>query len=175
MVKHRYSKETVKPWDYPHFHHEDQPPLGTMHPASRLNSVLHSSWVTRIWYRVPLNPQISDLCELTIYWENFSLVPSVCSDSFTILDLWVLGLAVSHINESNCKLTSSILLHPGTRWKNKFAAQRQNYAQKMQDAQVTKSLVCVHWAVDKLMKTFVFVSLMMYLSQQSNPVQLTSP
>ena len=29
-----------------------------------------------------------------------------CSDSFTILGLWVLGLAVSHINESNCKLMS---------------------------------------------------------------------
>ena len=26
-----------------------------------------------------------------------------CSDSFTILGLWVLGLAVSHINESSCK------------------------------------------------------------------------
>ena len=26
------------------------------------------------------------------------------SDSFTILGLWVLGLAVSHINGSNCKL-----------------------------------------------------------------------
>ena len=46
------------------------------------------------------------------------------SDSFTILGLWVLGLAVSHINESNCKLLSpdyfndksAILLHPGTRW-----------------------------------------------------------
>ena len=28
------------------------------------------------------------------------------SGSFTILGLWVLGLAVSHINESNCKLMS---------------------------------------------------------------------
>ena len=28
------------------------------------------------------------------------------SDSFTILGLWVLGLAVSHINEFNCKLMS---------------------------------------------------------------------
>ena len=40
------------------------------------------------------------------------------SDSFSILGLWVLGLAVSHINESNCKLMSpddksAILLHPG--------------------------------------------------------------
>ena len=46
------------------------------------------------------------------------------SDSFTILGLWVLGLAVSHINEPHCKLVSpgyyfndksAILLHPGTR------------------------------------------------------------
>ena len=29
-----------------------------------------------------------------------------CSDLFTILGLWVLGLAVSHINESNCNLMS---------------------------------------------------------------------
>ena len=28
------------------------------------------------------------------------------SDSFTILGLWVLGLAVSHIKESNCKIMS---------------------------------------------------------------------
>ena len=63
--------------------------------------------------------------------------------------LWVLGLAVSHIHESNCKLMSpeyyfndksAILLHPWTRWNKNFASQRQNYAQKMQDAQVTKSL-----------------------------------
>ena len=45
------------------------------------------------------------------------------SYSFTILSLWVLGLAVSHINEPNCNLMSpehyfidksAILLHPGT-------------------------------------------------------------
>ena len=49
---------------------------------------------------------------------------SYISDSFTTLGLWVLGLAVSHINESNSKLMSpehylsdksTILLHPGTR------------------------------------------------------------
>ena len=33
---------------------------------------------------------------------------------------------------------SAILLHPGTRWNKNFASQSQNYAQKMQDAQVTK-------------------------------------
>ena len=32
------------------------------------------------------------------------------SDSFTILGLWVLGLALYHINDYNCKV-----LHPGTR------------------------------------------------------------
>ena len=50
------------------------------------------------------------------------------SDSFTILGLWVLGLAVSHINESQLQTyesrtlflmifgdKSAILLHPGTR------------------------------------------------------------
>ena len=35
---------------------------------------------------------------------------------------------------------SVIILHPGTRWNKNFAAQRQTYAQKMQDAQVKKSL-----------------------------------
>ena len=46
------------------------------------------------------------------------------SVSFTILGLWVLGLTVSHINESNCRLMSpehyfndksAILLHPRSR------------------------------------------------------------
>ena len=48
------------------------------------------------------------------------------SDSFTIWGLWVLGLAVSNINESPLQTNesktlffndkSAILLHPGTRW-----------------------------------------------------------
>ena len=48
----------------------------------------------------------------------------IFSDSFTILGLWVLGLAVSHINESQLQTyefqntifnnKSAILLHPGT-------------------------------------------------------------
>ena len=33
------------------------------------------------------------------------------------------------------------VLHPGARWIQNFASQRQNYAQKMQEAQVTKSLI----------------------------------
>ena len=37
---------------------------------------------------------------------NLKISVVYCSDSFTILGLWVLGLAVSHINESNCKLMS---------------------------------------------------------------------
>ena len=36
---------------------------------------------------------------------------------------------------------SAILLHPETRWNKNFASQKQNYVQKMQDAQVTKSLI----------------------------------
>ena len=36
---------------------------------------------------------------------------------------------------------SALLLYPGTRWNKNFASQRQNYAQKMQDAQVIKSLL----------------------------------
>ena len=39
---------------------------------------------------------------------------------------------------------SAILLHPGTRWNKNIASQRKNYAQKMQDAQVTKSLTKLH-------------------------------
>ena len=74
----------------------------------------------------------------------------VYSDSFTIFGLWVLGLAVSHINESNYKLInpeyffndkSAILLHPRTHRNKNLASQKQNDAQKMQDAQVTKSLL----------------------------------
>ena len=37
---------------------------------------------------------------------------------------------------------SAIVLHLGTRWNKNFASQRQTYAQKMQDAQVKKSLHC---------------------------------
>ena len=72
------------------------------------------------------------------------------SDSFTILGLWVLDwlFPISMSPTSNLWVQntifndkSAILLHPGTRWNKKFASQRQNYAQKMQDMQVTKSLV----------------------------------
>ena len=66
-----------------------------------------------------------------------------CSDSFTILGLWVLGLATSNINESPLQTNESKTLFlmtslpyyciPGL-------AEIKTYAQKMQDAQVTKSL-----------------------------------
>ena len=68
---------------------------------------------------------------------------AVCSDSFTILGLWVLGLATSNINESPLQTNESKTLFlmtslpyyciPGL-------AEIKTYAQKMQDAQVTKSL-----------------------------------
>ena len=62
--------------------------------------------------------------------------------NFGLMSPAVLGLSVSHFNESNCITLFLMLLHPGTRWNKKknFVSQRQNYAQKMQDAQVTKSL-----------------------------------
>ena len=44
-----------------------------------------------------------NMTEILLKWMNN---PDTISDSFTILGLWVLGLAVSHINESNCKLMS---------------------------------------------------------------------
>ena len=68
------------------------------------------------------------------------------SDSFTILGLWVLGLATSNINESplHTKESKTLFLMtslpyyciPGTMG----LAEIKTYAQKMQDAQVTKSL-----------------------------------
>ena len=45
---------------------------------------------------------------------------------------------------------SAILLHPGTRWNKNFASQRQNYAQKMQDVQVTNSLMISNYYIHKL-------------------------
>ena len=37
---------------------------------------------------------------------SYSIVGNPCSDTFTILRLWLLGLAVSNINESKCTLMS---------------------------------------------------------------------
>ena len=41
------------------------------------------------------------------FWQAISV--RNCSGTFTILGLWVLGIAVSHINESNCKHESRTL------------------------------------------------------------------
>ena len=66
------------------------------------------------------------------------------SDSFTIFGLWVLGLAVSNINESQLQTYESKTLFLMTSLQNYCIpglAEIKTYAQKMQDAQVTKSLV----------------------------------
>ena len=69
------------------------------------------------------SPQVEGVCKERSAGKIFA---TMFSDSFTLLGLWVLGLVVSHINESNYKLMSpehyfifndksAILLHPGTR------------------------------------------------------------
>ena len=64
---------------------------------------------------------------------------------FTILGLWVLGLVVSHINESNCKLKSqniifndksAILLHPGNAEKIAIRGDGKSPDQKVIDMQL---------------------------------------
>ena len=67
----------------------------------------------------------------------------MCSDSFTILGLWVLGLAVSNINESPLQTNESKTIFLMTNlpyYCIPGLAEIKTYAQKMQDAQVTKSL-----------------------------------
>ena len=77
---------------------------------------------------------------------------STCIDSFTILGLWFLGLAVSHMNESQLQTYEfrTLFLMTSLQYccilglveiKN-VASQRQNYAQKMQDAQVKNHCTC---------------------------------
>ena len=66
------------------------------------------------------------------------------SDSFTILGLWVLGLAVSNINESQLQTYESFTLFLMTSLQYYCIpglAEIKTCAQKMQDAQVTKSLL----------------------------------
>ena len=68
---------------------------------------------------------------------------NIYRDSFTILGLWVLGLAVSNINESQLQTYESKTLFLMTSVQYYFIpglAEIKTYAQKMQDAQVTKSL-----------------------------------
>ena len=67
-----------------------------------------------------------------------------CSDLFTILGLWVLGLAVSNINESPLLTNESktlFLMASLPYYSILGLAEIKTYAQKMQDAQVTKSLL----------------------------------
>ena len=68
----------------------------------------------------------------------------MCSNSFTIWGLWVLGLAVSNINESQLQTYESKPLFLMTSLQYYCIpglAEIKSYVQKMQDAQVTKSLV----------------------------------
>ena len=72
-----------------------------------------------------------------------------CSDSFTILGLWVLGLAVSNIDESQLQTYESKTLFLMTSLQYYCIpglAEIKTYAQKMQDAQVTKSLTMLGFA-----------------------------
>ena len=65
------------------------------------------------------------------------------SDLFTILGLWALGLTVSNINESQLQTYESKTLFLMTSLQyycTPGLAEIKTYAQKMQDAQVTKSL-----------------------------------
>ena len=87
-------------------------------------------------------------------FENCFLNQNLChgnskepsSDSFTILGLWALGLAVSNINESPLQANESKTLFLMTSLPYYCIpdplrlAEIKTYAQKMQDAQVTKSL-----------------------------------
>ena len=67
-------------------------------------------------------------------------------DSFTILGLWVLGLTSSNINESPLQTNESKTLFLMTSlpyYCIMGLAEIKTYAQKMQDAQVTKSLTYI--------------------------------
>ena len=78
----------------------------------------------------------------TSYIRTMSNFP--ISDSFTILGLWVLGLAVSNINECQLQTYESKTLFLMTSLQYYVIpglAEIKTYAQKMQYAQVTKSLL----------------------------------
>ena len=57
--------------------------------------------MSKLFAKVIIRRQKSQLAD-----QDLQNVGPDLSDSFTILGLWVLGLAVSHIIESNCKLRS---------------------------------------------------------------------
>ena len=84
---------------------------------------------------------ITFLCSKSLLSWTFGLI---YSDSFTILGLWVLGLAGSNINESQLQTYESktLFLMTSLQYYNCIPglAEIKTYAQKMQDAQVTKSL-----------------------------------
>ena len=79
-------------------------------------------------------------------WKLQKLTLYLLSDSFTILGLWVLGLAVSNINESQLQTYESKTLlllqvcNTIASWDSQGLAVIKTYAQKMQDAQITNSL-----------------------------------
>ena len=97
--------------------------------------------------------------------DEFLLRTYYYSDSFTILGIWVLGLAVSNINESPLQNNESKTLFlmtslpfyciPGL-------AEIKTYGQKMQDAQVTKSLrttiINIHFNLRQIKGTFISVT-----------------
>ena len=75
---------------------------------------------------------------------KLSSAANYSSDLFTILGLWVLGLAASNINESQLQTYESKTLFLMTSLQYYCIpglAEIKTYAQKMQDAQVTKSLL----------------------------------
>ena len=87
------------------------------------------------------------------------LKQSIYSDSFTILGLWVLGLAVSYINESQLQTYESktpFLMTSLQYYCIPGLAEIKTYAQKMQDAQVTKSLHIL-WVVKRTVSLRRFV------------------
>ena len=78
--------------------------------------------------------------------QKYQIKPYI-SYSFTILGLWVLGLATSNINESPLQTNESSTLFLMTSLPYYCIlglAEIKTYAQKMQDEQVTKSLYIYH-------------------------------
>ena len=91
--------------------------------------------------------QLGRLWQIAVIHTSYSSIRhfkwATFSDSFTILGLWVLGLAVSNINESQLQTYESKTLFLMTSLQYYCIpglAEIKTYAQKMQDAQVTKSL-----------------------------------
>ena len=94
---------------------------------------------------VPLAHATSEVSDEPAHPHSLArgITAHIHSDSFTVLGLWVLRLATSNINESPLQTDESKTLFlmtslpyyciPGL-------AEIKTYAQKMQDAQVTKSL-----------------------------------